>query len=884
LATPTFTEVVQMAEEPAARAEASVNAYRAALEERKWDAATAEAPLPARVGRFEVRARLGSGAFGTVYRAFDPDLQRDVAVKVPRDGTLANSQAAQRFLCEARVAAGLRHPHIVPVYEVGQDGSRPYIVSAFIAGQTLSRANAAVRPFDCRQAARVVAELAEALEYAHWQGIVHRDVKPANVMLDTAGRAYLMDFGLAHLQESEAGPTGQPRLGSVLGTPAYMAPEQAEGWTGQALPASDQYALGVVLYELLCGQTPFGGPPDVVLYNAVHADIPPPHGVRPDVPAALERICLQALARRPEQRYPSCRDLAEALRHWLAQESVPAQPAAPVADQPPAPDWLADVAQAEQSLRRPTAAAAPPTRVAWAHQAAPAPVTGADRPAQLLPGHTAGWAWATAGAAGCLLVLAAVLVVSRLGGPRNGPIAPPTPSKGTDGDETHRNSGGKDGEQASGKDAGKDSEGDKGGAKSEPPGEGQQSAGKSGGTDGDKAVALPTVDIVKSEPAQPVAGDDLVVQLRGTDPDDGALSYWFRTGDQEDWRAAPDGRVVLAKLAAGRLRLQVRASNAQGRSSLTVPRAWDVKAAKPALPPPEAPGRLGAETLTLQVLLDRLQTDTNPDVRAAAEKALRERLPTLTRADVPRLREGLKSHNLQVRGYCAEAVAKLGREGQEAAPELARALNDTDKEVRRHAAAALVAVGPGTVAVVPTLVQILQEGDGDASHLAAVVLKALGPGAKAAVPDLVPLLRDARLCKGVIQVLGKIGQDAVPALKQALRKEDLRSGAIQALELVGPAAEGAVPELLDCLEDEDRGVWEAALGTLKAIGKAAVPKLLKALQSDREEVRRGAARTLGNVADNTKEVIKALQDLKDEHPRGKESSAATEALRKIQNK
>jgi WD40 repeat protein/tRNA A-37 threonylcarbamoyl transferase component Bud32 len=521
-----------------------------------------DAALPMRIGRFQVRCRLGSGAFGTVYRAFDPKLQREVAVKVPRDGTLANPQALRRFRREAKAAARLRHTHIVPFHEVGQDGSRPFIVSAFIEGQTLSRAIVA-GSLDFRQAARVVAELAESLEHAHRQGIMHRDVKPANVLLDGQGRAYLTDFGLASLQETRVLRT---RLGAVLGTPAYVAPEQAEGWTGQALPASDQYALGVVLYELLCGQTPFGGPPEVVLYNAANTEIPPPRGVRPDVPAELERICLKALAKRPEQRFPSCLQMAEELRRWLlAQESGQTQPTTPVA-QPTAPVW-----------------------------SGPVPPQG---------GHGRGLAWVGGAAVVCLLLLGLSLLASRRVPPADGDPADrlarsgsdskadqgkedtgqakdggkdSEDSKGNDRKAAGGNDRGKDGEKAGGKDAGKDSAGDKGIAESEPPGEGQQSAGKSGG----KPVALPTVEIVKSEPAQPEAGDDLVVQLRGTDPDGGVPSFSFRTGDQEDWQPAPDGRVVLADLAVGTLRLEVRASNAQGSHSRTVTRTWEVEAWKP---------------------------------------------------------------------------------------------------------------------------------------------------------------------------------------------------------------------------------------------------------------------------------------------------------------
>jgi tRNA A-37 threonylcarbamoyl transferase component Bud32 len=275
-------------------------------------------PSPHHVGRFQVRARLGAGAFGTVYRAWDPRLEREVALKVPREGTLDSPQRLERFLREARAAARLRHPHIVPVYEAGQAGGGPFIATAFIPGQTLAAVLEA-GPLDYRRAARLGRALALALAYAHGQGVVHRDVKPANVLIDAQDQPLLTDFGLARRQDA----TRLTQLGTLLGTPAYMAPEQAAGQTEDTAPASDQYSLGVVLYEMLTGQTPFNGPADVVLYHHLHSPPPPLRSRQPDVPADLEALCLRALAKRPADRHPSCQALADALARWSEEGPPP---------------------------------------------------------------------------------------------------------------------------------------------------------------------------------------------------------------------------------------------------------------------------------------------------------------------------------------------------------------------------------------------------------------------------------------------------------------------------------------------------------------------------------------------------------------------------------
>lgn len=266
-----------------------------------------------RIGRFIIRERLGAGAFGVVYRAHDPVLNRDVAIKLPAAGALATDEARARFLREPQAAARLRHPHIVPVYEAGFDGPRFFVASAFIAGKNL-RAAIAAGEIDVRRAAEIACKLASALQSAHDQGIVHRDVKPANVMLDEQGEPQLMDFGLAQLADASAQLTTD---GAVLGTPAYMAPEQAGAPVGPVGPASDQYSLGASLYEMLTGRLPFEGQPLIVLYQVRTATLQSPRSLRTEIPAELEAICMKAMAKRPEERFASCGELAQTLGRWL---------------------------------------------------------------------------------------------------------------------------------------------------------------------------------------------------------------------------------------------------------------------------------------------------------------------------------------------------------------------------------------------------------------------------------------------------------------------------------------------------------------------------------------------------------------------------------------
>jgi eukaryotic-like serine/threonine-protein kinase len=269
------------------------------------------------LGRFRILGVLGEGEHAVVFRAYDPILERDVAFKVPRQGALKTAKAVIRFLGEAKALGRLRHPRIVPVYEAGCIGDHHYIAMALIEGHSLAK-QLADCPIALNRAVEIIAELAEALAYAHTQGVVHRDVKPANIRVDDHGAVYLMDFGIAYRPDSSEIPLPP---GMILGTPAYLAPEQAEGGQTSVLPASDQYSLGVVFYELLCGRPPFCGPPSYVLFHTIHRSPTSPRTIAPRVPRSLASICLKSLAKRPDQRYGSCQDFADDLRRWLHSET-----------------------------------------------------------------------------------------------------------------------------------------------------------------------------------------------------------------------------------------------------------------------------------------------------------------------------------------------------------------------------------------------------------------------------------------------------------------------------------------------------------------------------------------------------------------------------------
>jgi PAS domain S-box-containing protein len=270
------------------------------------------------LGRYRVLEMLGEGGMGTVYKAHDPKLDRLVAIKVPRFDVPRGDLGVvvQRFLREARSAAQVRHPNVCPIYDVDEHESVPFVVMAYVEGFSLAeQLRQKPRDSDTANSVRLARQVAVGLRAVHSHGIVHRDLKPANILIDRDGQALLTDFGLARPEHETQQLTMH---GAVIGTPGYMAPEQAAGETERVGPCTDIYSLGVLLYVMLTGRLPYQGTALTVLLKQLDQPPPPPSSLRADVDPQLESLVLKAMARRPDDRYQSAQQFIDALDHWLA--------------------------------------------------------------------------------------------------------------------------------------------------------------------------------------------------------------------------------------------------------------------------------------------------------------------------------------------------------------------------------------------------------------------------------------------------------------------------------------------------------------------------------------------------------------------------------------
>ena len=271
------------------------------------------------LGPYRIINQVGKGGMATVYKAYQPSVDRYVAIKVLPSQLAESREFATRFQQEARIIAKLEHPHILPVFDYGESDGVAYFVMRYMDAGTLKEKMIEGRPLPLNEINRLFTQLADALSYAHGHGVVHRDLKPANVLIDSRGNIFLTDFGIAKILESAS-----PRLtqtDAIMGTPAYISPEQAQGHTVDQ--RSDIYSLGIILYEMVTGSVPFTAEtPLAVLFKHISDPLPPPSLVKPDIPPSIEQVILKALAKDPRDRFATAAEFVKAWERALQERDT----------------------------------------------------------------------------------------------------------------------------------------------------------------------------------------------------------------------------------------------------------------------------------------------------------------------------------------------------------------------------------------------------------------------------------------------------------------------------------------------------------------------------------------------------------------------------------
>src|SRR3954470_8272531 len=285
-----------------------------------------EAPL--KLGKYEILRELGRGAMGVVYEAFDPSIERTVALKTIRRDQLEGDDAAEmitRFQREAKAAGRLNHPNIVAIYDFGEDKDTTFIAMEVVIGRELKQHFSQDERFEMADITRIMGELLDALEYSHNFGVVHRDIKPANIIIRPNGQVKVADFGIARIESSQ-----YTQAGSVLGTPAYMSPEQFMGQTVDR--RSDIFSAGVVLYEFLTGERPFSGTATTIMHKVLSVDPPPPSALNVQVPKPFDSVIAKAMAKRPDDRFKTAGEFADSIRLAAKGVAAPGLPDMTTAD------------------------------------------------------------------------------------------------------------------------------------------------------------------------------------------------------------------------------------------------------------------------------------------------------------------------------------------------------------------------------------------------------------------------------------------------------------------------------------------------------------------------------------------------------------------------
>jgi len=270
------------------------------------------------VGQYQVIGQLGQGGMATVYKAYHPKLDRNVAIKVLHPAFKEDADFLARFEREAQIVAKLEHPHIVPVYDYAEHQGQPYLVMKFIEGRTLKRVLQEA-PISLAEILRIMTAVASALTYAHEHGVLHRDIKPSNIVIDKHGTPFLTDFGLARIAQAGASTMSADM---ILGTPQYISPEQAAG-LGNLDSRTDIYSLGVILYEMVVGRVPFNADtPYAIVHQHIYNPLPRPTSIDPSIPQAVEDVLTKGLAKQPADRYPTANAMIAAFRAAIEQSDL----------------------------------------------------------------------------------------------------------------------------------------------------------------------------------------------------------------------------------------------------------------------------------------------------------------------------------------------------------------------------------------------------------------------------------------------------------------------------------------------------------------------------------------------------------------------------------